>query len=108
MCSSRGQDLMTTWQLLSCSNVPKKLLVISFLKLDPEITSKAVDTVLTQMKSLAVIPVAIGVLRAELLELMQKRDKPFRTFYSRVRGKAETCEFFANSGCMCGQSNRIN
>ena len=29
------------------------------------------------MKSLAVIPIAIGVVRAELLNMKQKRDEPF-------------------------------
>ena len=54
------------------------------------------------MRSLAVIPVVIGVLRTELLQLHQERDEPFRAFTARVRGKAETCAFAA--ACECGKS----
>lgn len=54
------------------------------------------------MRSLAVIPVATGVLRTELLQLKQERDEPFRSFAARVRGKAETCEFLTK--CECGKS----
>ena len=54
------------------------------------------------MRSLAVIPVATGVLRADLLQVRQEREEPFRAFAARVRGKAETCEFEA--ACECGKS----
>ena len=56
------------------------------------------------MRSLAVIPIATGVLRADLLHMHQERDEPFRAFAARVRGKAETCEFKAT--CSCG--NDVN
>ena len=42
------------------------------------------------MKSLAVIVVATGVIRAELVRMRQERDESFRTFAAPVRGKAET------------------
>ena len=45
------------------------------------------------MQSLAVVPIATGVLRAELLQMRQFRDEPFRTFVAQIRGKAETCSF---------------
>ena len=60
------------------------------------------------MTSLAVIPVAIGVLRAELLGMAQKRDEPFRAFVSRVRGRAETCNFVTKSECSCGITNMVD
>ena len=53
------------------------------------------------MRSLAVIPIATGVLRTELLQLQQERDEPFRAFGAKVREKAETCEFTAE--CECGK-----
>ena len=52
------------------------------------------------MKSLAVIPVARGVNRAELFQMSQSNDEPIRTFAARVRGKAETCGF--TTKCKCG------
>ena len=54
------------------------------------------------MRPLAVIPVATGVLRTELLQLRQERDEPFRAFTARVRGKAETCAF--STKCECGKN----
>ena len=54
------------------------------------------------MRSLAVIPVATGALRTELLQLRQERDEPLRAFTARVRGKAETCAF--TTICECGKN----
>ena len=98
-------DNLAAAQLFQCAD---EALGDSLLKIDPNIVDTTVDTVLGKMKSFAVIPVAISVLRAELLEMKQKRDEPFRTFASRVRGKAETCEFFARMNCVCGQWNRLD
>ena len=52
------------------------------------------------MRRLAVIPVATGVLRSDLMQLRQLRDQPFRAFATRVRGKADTCAFTVD--CTCG------
>ena len=60
------------------------------------------EQLLETMRSLAVIPVATGVLRTELLQLRQERDEPFRSFAARVQGKAETREFTAR--CECGKN----
>lgn len=54
------------------------------------------------MRSLAVIPVAKGVLRAELMKLEQSEDENFRAFAARVKGKAETCSFSVEGTCVCG------
>jgi len=51
------------------------------------------------MKSLAVIAVATGVVRAELMTMRQDRGEQFRTFSARVRGKAETCDY--KTKCQC-------
>ena len=80
----------------------------TFKGVDPNIANKSVDIVLASMKALSEIPVAIGVLRSELLELKQRRDEPFRAFTSRVKGKAETCSFSARSSCECGRTNRVD
>ena len=74
----------------------------ALLKVDPDITDKDVDTVLTVMKQLAVIPVAVGVIRAEFVQMQQSRDELFRAFAARVRGKAETCAYAKK--CTCGLS----
>ena len=92
-------------QLFQCAN---ETLGDALLKVDPDITNKSKEIVLATMKALAVIPVAIGVLRSELLEMKQKRDESFRAFTSRVRGKAETCDFVALNSCVCGVSNKVD
>lgn len=72
----------------------------NLLKTDAEAATKVLPDLLAAMRSLAVIPVATGVLRADLLHMHQERDEPFRAFAARVRGKAETCAFKAR--CTCG------
>ena len=75
----------------------------ALLKSDPSITSRSVDEILRAMRSMAVIPVAKGVLRSELLQLRQHRDESFRAFAARVRGKAETCGYITQcSQRACG------
>ena len=92
-------------QLFQCSN---DALGDVLLKVDPEITTRSIDIVIATMKALAVIPVATGVRRSELLELKQCRDEAFRAFAVQARGKAETCGFTTSSLCTCGQSNAVD
>ena len=51
------------------------------------------------MERLAVIAVASRVTRAELMQMRQDHDEPFRTFAARVRGKAETCSYHLKCSC---------
>ena len=74
----------------------------SLLKVDPKALSIPLKQLLAKLRSLAVIPVAISVLRTELLQLRQERGELFRTFATRVLGKAETCAYAM--ACTCGQS----
>ena len=74
----------------------------SLLKANPHAASNTIPDLLAAMRSLAVIPVATGVPRTELLQLRQERDEPFRAFTARVRGKAETCAF--STQCECGKN----
>ena len=74
----------------------------SLLKSDSTITTKPLADLISAMKSLAVVPVATGVLRSDLLQLRQDHDEPFRNFAARVRGKAEPCAFKAT--CKCGEN----
>ena len=72
----------------------------SLLKMDPSIVSKPTSVVMGAMKSLAVIVVATGVMRAELVRMQQERDESFRAFAARVRGKAETCAYITKCTCL--------
>ncbi|KAK3725257.1 hypothetical protein QZH41_001290 [Actinostola sp. cb2023] len=86
-------------QLFQCAGLE---LGDSILKANPDAASDNLSQLLAAMHSLAVIPVATGVLRTELLQLRQERDEAFRAFTARVRGKAETCAFATK--CECGKS----
>ena len=99
-CTGSGIDETSApSQLFQCAGTE---LGDSLLKANPAAASDPLPQLLAGMRSLAVIPVVIGVLRTELLQLHQERDEPFRAFTARVRGKAETCAFAA--ACECGKS----
>ena len=83
-------------QLFQCAS---EALGDMLLKADPHLTSRPVAEVMKAMQSMAVIPVARGVCRAELFQLAQAADEPIRTFAARVRGKAETCLFKTSTTC---------
>ena len=72
---------------------------------DANIASKSVAQILAAMRSLAVVPVAVSVLRSELLQLRQDRNESCRAFAARVRGKAEACvfSFRYQHQCQCGE-----
>ena len=91
-------DDVASVQLLQCAGDELSEMM---LKTDPAITSRAIHIVLAEMKSLAVIPVAKGIIRAELMQLHQANDESFRAFAAKVRGKAETCGFALNVTCPC-------
>ena len=92
-------DASAPSQLFQCAETE---LGDSLLKANPNAATSNLHDLLTAMRSLAVIPVATGVLRTELLILRQERDEPFRAFTARVRGKAETCAF--TTRCECGKN----
>ena len=92
-------DTSAPSQLFQCAGTE---LGDSLLKVNVNPVTDSVAQLLASMRSLAVIPVATGVLRHELLQLRQERDETFRAFAARVRGKAETCAFSA--ACTCGNN----
>ena len=53
------------------------------LKSNPSFHTKGLDHVITAMRSLAVIPVSRGAIRAELLQMRQSHEEPIRTFRSQ-------------------------
>ena len=84
-------------QLFQCAGVE---LGDSLLKTDPSIVSKPTSVVTAVTKSLAIIVVATGVMRAELVRMPQDRVESFRAFAARVRGKAETCAYITKCTCL--------
>ena len=98
--SDISDDVAPT-QLFQCTS---EALGDLLLKSDPKLTTRPIKDVLKVIRSLAVIPVARGVTRAELFQMNQSNDEPIRTFAARVRGKAETCGFTTSAKCPCGQS----
>ena len=91
-------DNTASVQLLQCAGDDLSEML---LKADPQISTRPIDNVLAAMKSLAVIPVAKGIVRAELMQMHQANDESFRAFAAKVRGKAETCGFSLNVTCPC-------
>ena len=90
-------EASATAQLFQCGS---QSLGDSLLKSVAEIVSKPLQELLSSMRRLAVIPVATGVLRSDLMQMRQLRYEPFRAYAVRVRGKADTCAFTID--CTCG------
>ena len=61
---------------------------------------------LSKIKLMAVIPVAICVRRAELLSTKQDHGESARSFYAKVKGKAATCSY--SVVCSSGACAQIN
>ena len=80
----------------------------ALLKTDPDIVNKTIAQVLTAMEKLAVIPVPTGFLRAELLNMKQERNETFRKFSSKVKEKAETCNYSVTVTCRCEEVIDVN
>ena len=94
----RLSEATASMQLIKCASEPLRNLL---LMADPNIQSKSIDKVKSIMRQFAVIPVAIGVRRTELMQLRHASDELFRTFAARVKGKTETCMFTATATCTC-------
>ena len=78
------------------------------LKSNPALTDMPVDELLSLMYSFAVIRVAKGAQRAELMKMVQGSDETVRTFVARVQGKARTCDFSVDGKCKCGDTVTVN
>ena len=87
-------------QLLECATDGLMNIV---LRASPTFVSLPIDDALKVLKSLAVVPVALGVLRSDLASLRQDPDEPFRAYAARVQGKAETCEFKVSFNGSCAK-----
>ena len=96
---SRISNDVAPGQLLECTSEQLGNIV---LRAYPSFTSSLLPDALKILKAIAVVPVALGVLRSDLLAMRQDPDEPFRTFSARVQGKAETCEFRTSFTGTCG------
>lgn len=92
-------------QLLECTSTK---LGDAVLRMGSDIATQSEDEMLNTIRSLAVIPVATMVQRSELLSMRQSRDEPFRSFFSRVRGKAEICGYSIEHTCGCGRDSTVD
>lgn len=100
----KGSHISAEYQPTQLFQCASESLGDTLLKTNPDIMSKPVKDVLEAMKSLAVIPVAKGVIRAELMQLGQGNDEQFRTFAARVKGKAATCGYMTTVKCTCDRT----
>ena len=92
-------DASAIGQLLECTSEDLGNIAI---RAYPTFTNLPITDATKILKSLAVIPIALGVLRSELSSMVQGPDEAFRTFSARVQGKAETCEFKTSYTGLCG------
>ena len=89
-----GPDVI--YQLLECCDEAlRKDLSRSFSNL----TSCSEDTLLSNIKSLAIRQENIMVARMQLQQMHQDRDEPARTFAARIKGQAGVCQFDVTCGC---------
>ena len=89
-------------QLLECTTEDLGDII---LRAHPDFTNQAIADALRLLKSLAVVHVALGVLRSQLSKMIQGPDEAFRTYTARVQGKAETCEFRTAFNGRCSNCN---
>ena len=96
------QRVNASGQLLECASEQLGNIVLCA---EPAFTTKPLDEALKILKLVAVIPVALGVLRSGLSAMKQDPDEPFRTYSARVQGKAEVCEFKTTFNTNCTDCN---
>ena len=63
------------------------------LCINPKVDTKTEEQVLALIKNIAVVPVAMGVRRADLLAIKQDSNEPARAFAAKIQGRAATCAF---------------
>ena len=68
------------------------------LKVDPGLGTKTEEDILKVIKKMAVIPVAMGNRRADLLSLKQDRGERVRIFASNIQSKSAICAFTMKCG----------
>jgi len=92
-------------QLIYCCDED---LMEQLLRADPRIVSKSEKDQMESIRNLAVVPVAMGVRRSEMLNMSQDVGELSRTFLAKIQGKAATCEFKTKCKEACCLSNAIS
>ena len=81
------------------------------LREDNTILDGSAENLMTVMRKFAVIPVAKTVRRSEVLMMKQDHKEGIRSYFSRVKGKADTCAYLVKCihGCNkdCDYTNEI-
>ena len=62
---------------------------------------KSVKDILVFVETIAVILVALVVLRAEVMTVLQSHGEAYRKISARLRGKEEACKFRTLVKCTC-------
>ena len=76
------------------------------LCINPKVDTKTEEQVLALIKNMAVVPVAMGVRRADLLTIKQDSNKTARAFTTKIQGRAATCAFSSKCPTLtCGDKN---
>ena len=89
---SRISDDIAAIQLFQCASEELKNILLSSYGYG-DISTRSLSSVLAAMRLLAVIPVARGVTRANLMSMVQANDESFRTFAAKVRGRQRRARF---------------
>ena len=93
--------------LLSCC---EEDLRTSVLRAEPRIVSKTEEEVLSAIKKLAVMSIAVCTLQADVIQMHQDHTEPVRHFAARIKGKAINGKFRKDVKCAragCEQSTAV-
>ena len=88
-------------QLLYCC---ESQLMDMVLGVDPQIATRDEDRAKEIIKRMAVVPVAMGVRRAEMLAMKQEAGEPSRAYAAKIQRKAATCQFQVTCPIPCGKN----
>ena len=88
-----GSDVI--FQLLECCD---ESLRKDLTRISGNLTSSSEDTVLKNIKTLAVRQESTMVARFQLQQMMQDRDEPVRAYAARIRGQAGVCQYTTECG----------
>merc|ERR1712237_265090 len=94
-------------QLIYCCD---EELLEQLIRADPNLVDKPENEQLASIRKLAVVPVAMGVRRSELLNMTQDVGELARSYLAKVQGKAATCEFKTRctEGCCSARTNYVD
>ena len=89
-------------QLLYCC---ESQLMEMVLGVDPQIATRTQVQAMAVIKRMALVPVAMGVRRAEMLALRQNPGELSRGFTAKIQRKAATCQFQVTCPPPCGKTS---